>query len=245
MEKAKKYLKCALRLSPLFILSISQLSHAAAEMYRENAPQVQGAQGGVIAIGKSLAPLGTACKGHFSAPHYILSERGIGVKPLILGGTPYEILESLATCPDGVIENQSKILPYIYMGIVRYRFGKGWKGLFPMQDFMQLFVEQATKIGGQFIPTVDGVGHSINDASGNFGDFVDWLKARKPQGKNKKLKTPKDTDKVYVKFSYLQEEGMEKIGTGSVTFKKILNRLYFHLKPMSSPEKNKKLRTGK
>lgn len=144
---------------------------------------------------------------------YLFSEKGAGVKPLVLIGTPVEISDFMLQNETRGIENDIKELPNIYMGIARYVPQKRFTGLFPLQDLLVKTVDQALK----FVP----VGSIITDAAGMPSD----VGALRDVILSMKQKEKASGELLYVKFSYLPEEGMRQVGVRSVSFGRILQQI--------------------
>ncbi|KOC88444.1 hypothetical protein NG42_16240 [Winslowiella iniecta] len=144
-----------------------------------------------------------------STNEYCFSEKGAGVKPLVLIGTPVEITEFLIKNETRGIENNITELPDIYMGITKYVPRKRFIGLFPLNDLLITAVEQVQK----FQP-----GSIITDAAGIPGDLKGLYEAMEKLQENQK----EGGQILYVKFSYLPEDGMTKIGSKTISFSKIL-----------------------
>ncbi|MCU5771541.1 hypothetical protein N5923_02405 [Erwiniaceae bacterium BAC15a-03b] len=179
---------------------------AAAEMWREPIPVIK--EGKYYSLIVDRGELHKAMKS--SKNEYLFSEKGAGVKPLVLIGTPVEITEFLLKNETRGIENEIAELPEIYMGITKYVPRKRFTGLFPLNDLLITAVEQAQK----FLP----FGTIITDAAGVPGD----LKALY-DSLEKLQQTQKASGQIlYVKFSYLPEDGMTQIGSKTISFGKIL-----------------------
>ncbi|EMQ2081289.1 hypothetical protein [Yersinia enterocolitica] len=144
---------------------------------------------------------------------YLFSEKGNGIKPLVLIGSPLEISEFLIKNETRGIENHIKELPDIYMGITNYVPQKRFTGLFPLHDLLTKSVEQALI----FVP----VGTILTDIAGipsDLNEMYDVIKTLKNKDKS-------DGKLLYVKFSYLPEDGMKKVGRKTVSFGKILKQM--------------------
>ncbi len=87
---------------------------------------------------------------------------------------------------------------------------KRFSGLFPLHDLLNKSIEQALK----FIP----VGTILTDATGMPSDINEMYQVIKSLS----YKDKADGKVLYVKFSYLPEDGMKKIGSKTVSFGKIL-----------------------
>lgn len=100
-------------------------------MWRESAPVVK--EGKFFSVIQDRGTLQKAVKS--SNNEFLFSEKGAGVKPLVLIGTPIEIFEYLKKNETCGIENHLQEIPEIYMGIAKYVPRKRFNGLFPLQDF--------------------------------------------------------------------------------------------------------------
>lgn len=175
-------------------------------MWRESAPVVK--EGKFFSVIQDRGTLQKAVKS--SNNEFLFSEKGAGVKPLVLIGTPIEIFEYLKKNETCGIENHLQEIPEIYMGIAKYVPRKRFNGLFPLQDFLVKTFEQVLK----FVP----VGTVITDAAGIPADLKELYSITN----SLKSKQKSDGDILYVKFSYLPEDGMQKIATRSVSFGRVL-----------------------
>lgn len=101
-------------------------------MWREPAPIVK--EGKFFSVIQDRGTLQKAVKS--SNNEFLFSEKGAGVKPLVLIGSPVEIFEYLKKNETCGIENHLQEIPEIYMGITRYIPRKRFSGLFPLQDFL-------------------------------------------------------------------------------------------------------------
>lgn len=145
-----------------------------------------------------------------SQNEYVFSEKGAGVKPLVLIGTPTQVIDFLLENESRGIENHIEALPDIYMGVSSYAPSERFSGLFPLNDIFIKAVENVQK----FLP----VGTDITDAAGTPSDVKEMY--QKIHELNDKQKSQGKV--LYVKFSYLPEKGMQKIGKNSISFGKIL-----------------------
>lgn len=175
-------------------------------MWREPAPVVK--EGKFFSVIQDRGTMQKAVKN--SNNEFLFSEKGAGVKPLVLIGSPVEIFEYLEKNQTRGIENHLQETPEIYMGITKYVPHKRFNGLFPIQDFLVKTLEQVLK----FVPT----GTVITDAAGIPADLKELYRVTN----SFKSKEKSSGDLLYVKFSYLPEDGMQKIGTHSVSFGRIL-----------------------
>lgn len=140
--------------------------------------------------------------------HYLFSETGPGVETLTVVGTPLQIMEFLLSRPSHGIENRIKSLPDIYMGIAPFKPREQFSGIFPIGDTL-------VAVAGYFasvIPVPDWVTLVASPTSleAMRKSIMGLSDAQKQKG-----------DLLYVKFSYLKEDGMHKIATKSITFKQI------------------------
>ncbi|WP_218574218.1 hypothetical protein [Pseudomonas sp. PB103] len=145
--------------------------------------------------------------------NYLFSETGAGVQSLVLIGTSTQLVEFLIKHKDRQIENRISQLPDIYMGITPFVPQTRFSGLFPLGDAVADIVTQLTN----FIPG----GGAWRDIAGIPGTLT-GLKA----GIDKLSETQKASGKLlYVKFSYLPEDRMVKLGRNAVSFNQVLNTL--------------------
>jgi len=100
-------------------------------MWREPAPVVK--EGKFFSVIQDRGTLQKAVKN--SNNEFLFSEKGAGVKPLVLIGSPVKIFEYLEKNQTRGIENHLQETPEIYMGITKYVPHKRFNGLFPIQDF--------------------------------------------------------------------------------------------------------------
>ncbi|MFL4555016.1 hypothetical protein ACH19I_00210 [Yersinia kristensenii] len=144
---------------------------------------------------------------------YLFSEKGNGIKPLVLIGSPLEISEFLLKNETRGIENHIKELPDIYMGITNYVPQKRFTGLFPLHDLLTKSVTQALKFGpiGTIMTDIAGIPSDLNE-------MYNVIKKLKNKDKSNGML-------LYVKFSYLPEDGMKKVGKKTVSFGKILKQM--------------------
>lgn len=198
----KKYfimiIACLFLVGPVKAESIS--------LWREPAPALKNGKYGSVILDKGKLTKAV----HNGNKEYIFSEKGAGVKPLIIIGTPVQIISFLKKHETRGIENHIKDLQDIYMGITNYRSGERFSGLFPLHDVFIRAVESVQK----FLP----FGDAVTDAGGIPSDLKDLYHKIHKLDDNQKSQD----EVLYVKFSYLPEEGMVKIGRKSVSFGKIL-----------------------
>jgi hypothetical protein len=173
-----------------------------AEWWRIPAPQVH--QGKYFSVIQDRGELTKALPS--SKNQYLFSETTAGVKPLAIIGTALQIMELLQRSASRSIVSEIRTLPDIYMGISLYAPRSRFEGLFPANEVMM----ELYKYASSFIPIPPGV------KVGKFFSklIADLLKAdaaKKQQGRN-----------LFVKFSYLPENGMVKVGQGSLSCQALL-----------------------
>ncbi|WP_404705008.1 hypothetical protein [Yersinia vastinensis] len=188
------------------ILGIHASYAATINMWREPVPKVK--EGKYYSVIVDRGELQKAVKD--SNNEYVFSEQGAGVKPLVLIGTAAEVTEFLLNNETSGIENHIIELPDIYMGIAPYVIKERFTGLFPLNDLLIASVEQVQK----FLP----FGKIITDTAGIPSDLKSLYEAlHKLDTKQKE-----NGEILYVKFSYLPEEGMSHIGRKTISFGKVL-----------------------
>ncbi|MEN0105717.1 MAG: hypothetical protein AAGC84_04745 [Pseudomonas sp.] len=154
-----------------------------------------------------------------SHSNYLFSETGAGVQPLAIIGTRMEIAAYLMGIKGRKLVNSIAELPDIYMGVSPYVVGERFRGLFPAQDFgTQLFTQLV-----KFFPDVAQLKlPPFVEAAGLPGDAKELLgvleKFNQQQGEQL-------GGVVYVKFGYLPEEKMTRIGRKEVSLAAVLNLL--------------------
>lgn len=178
-------------------------------LWREPAPVVK--KGKFFSVIQDRGTLQKAIKN--SNNEFIFSEKGAGVKPLVLIGAPVEVFEYLKENETRIIKNHLQEMPEIYMGITKYLPRKRFNGLFPVQDFLVKTLDQALK----FVPA----GTVLTDAAGVPADLKELYHITNSLN----VKEKSSGDILYVKFSYLPEDGMQKIGTYTVSFGDILQAM--------------------
>jgi len=159
-------------------------------------------------------------RGYLSPAHaatsdgnYWFSERGVGVQELVLLGTTEEVLLWLATHYRSGIKNTIKDLPDIYMGVEPYRPGKRFKGLFPMHDVLKAIFDASVGVFGP--------GNTLTDVINAGGDLKSAITFKPEIGYTEKTKPVKVKGELYIKFSYLPGDKMEKVGSKEVDFRTI------------------------
>nr|WP_258954510.1 hypothetical protein [Yersinia aleksiciae] len=188
------------------LVEVGSASASEITLWREPAPIVK--EGKYYSLIVDRGELQKAVKS--SNNDYLFSEKGSGIKPLVIIGTPLEISEFLIKNETRGIENHIKDLPDIYMGITNYVPHKRFSGLFPLHDLLSKTVMQALK----FVP----VGTIVTDAAGMPSNINEMYQVIKQLSHKEKA----DGNVLYVKFSYLPEDGMKKVATKTVGFGKIL-----------------------
>lgn len=193
----------------------------AADFWRVPAPVVKmGSAMSVIQDRGMLQHASTASNGR-----YLFTEVGAGVKPLALIGLWHEVLNFLARRTGCGIDNRIAELPDIYMGACFYRPGQRFTGLFPVHDAIASITSQVVGIAGGGLGNVlpassqpVQVGLSaVNNLLGAVKDGKEALEpviGNKPKPPNMKLAS----NEVYIKFGYLPESGMKRIGAGQIGF---------------------------
>ncbi|HMN44610.1 MAG TPA: hypothetical protein PKE27_08565 [Povalibacter sp.] len=200
----------------------------AAEMWRVPVSVVKLGRGGSVIEDRGVLRRAlTASNGK-----YLFSEVGAGVQSLALVGLWHEVLNFLAKRPSCGIDNRIRDLPEIYMGMCYYRPGQRFVGLFPVQEAVSAVVGQvvgiagaglgnvlpgATSLAGEITSSVTEVIGGVKDGRDVYSDSrkgVIKTKSRSKPDKNMSLAA----NAVYIKFSYLQEKDMVKIGSKSISF---------------------------
>ncbi|EMQ4303143.1 hypothetical protein ACR3FU_003151 [Yersinia enterocolitica] len=204
-------MKTLVNTSILFICStvgVSAVSANEITLWREPAPIVK--EGRYYSLIVDRGELQKAVKD--SNNEYLFAEKGNSTKPLVLIGTPIEVSEFLIKNQTRGIENHIKELPDIYIGITDYVPRHRFTGLFPLHDLLSKSVEQISI----FLP-----GSVVTDTAGipvDIKEMYDVIKKLKHQEKA-------DGKLLYVKFSYLPEEGMKKVGRKTISFGKVLKQM--------------------
>lgn len=156
---------------------------------------------------------------------YLFTETGAGVQALALIGLWHEVLNLLAKRPGCGIDNQIADLPDIYMGVCYYRPGQRFTGLFPVHDAVRDVGGQVVGIAGaglgNVLPEASGpVRQVVSAVNGLIGGAKDGKDALQPVlgGKPKPPNMTLASNDLYIKFSYLPEAGMKRIGSRHVGF---------------------------
>jgi hypothetical protein len=198
----------------------------AAEMWRVPVSEVKLSTGGAV-----IEDRGVLRKAQWASNRqYLFSEVGAGVQALALIGLWHEVLNFLAARPNMGIENRIRDLPEIYMGMCYYRPGQRFVGLFPLNDAVTSLVGQVIGMTGAGIGAVlPGAASAAGQITGAVTEVIGGAKDLKDvseestkfhwRGRQKsKKKQTLATNAVYIKFSYLQEKDMLKIGSGRISF---------------------------
>ncbi|WP_268798792.1 hypothetical protein [Pseudomonas huanghezhanensis] len=141
--------------------------------------------------------------------YHLFSETGTGAQSLVIVGTALQIFDFLLSHQHQGIENRITSLPDIYMGISPYTPKARFTGVFGIGDTM---VQVVSYFAGA-IPVPAWV--SIATAPTTLDAMKKSLAGLKETEKQK-------GDLLYVKFSYLPEDKMQKIASRKVSFKDVL-----------------------
>ena len=143
-----------------------------------------------------------------SKNYYLFSETGPGVQSLIIVGTPLQIMEFLLSRQAHGIENQIKTLPDIYMGIAPFAPQERFHAIFPIGKTLVDVVKFFSGLVN--VPSWAALSISAKDLKDVWGSIKELSDQQKSQG-----------EMLYVKFSYLKEDGMEKIASKSISFQQV------------------------
>lgn len=180
-----------------------------AELWRAPAPTVKPGSNFSVILDRGELKKAVADSNN----NYLFSETGAGVQSLVLVGTSTQLIEFLIKHKDRQIQNRIRQLPDIYIGIAPFVPQTRFSGLFPLGDAVTDIVAQLTN----FIPG----GGTWRDIAGIPGTLT-GLKA----GIDKLSEAQKASGKLlYVKFSYLPEDRMVKLGRNAVSFNQVLNTI--------------------
>ena len=144
-----------------------------------------------------------------SAGNFLFSEQGAGVKPLAIIGAASEIINFFIKKENRQIKNVIDDLPDIYLGVDYYIPKERYEGLFPVGDSI---TELVKRFSG-FAP-----GDTLTDVAGGLKDIVDTGKDILAKKRSNKKFDPKI---LYVKISYLPEEGLTKVAERQIDFGRI------------------------
>ena len=202
----------------LLISMISGLASSIAEannaMYLWREPVSIVRKGGGFSVIQDDGRLLKAIKA--SNNKYLFSEKGMGTKALVLIGTPVQVMHYFAKNASTGIDNRLKDLPEVYMGITKYVPAERFTGLFPLEDFFSQFVKQ---IALDYLPVNTGF-DSLNDmldAMANaqgLKEQLDWIAEQE-------IDDSQYNQLLYVKFTYMPEDGTFLVGKGKVSFSMI------------------------
>ena len=178
-------------------------------IWRASAPLVQ--KGQFFTFFEKKESLKKAIKAS-DGKSFLFTEKGAGVCPLVIIGTPLQILIEVANQADmdSQINNQIEDLPVIFYGISPYVEKGPYKALTPLHDFMGRFL---TEITG-FLPS-----GNIADTVGRSLKFFEVLKNLTVGHQGA------DSNFMELKFSYIKEPGMIELKSGGIKFKEILEFL--------------------
>ena len=174
-----------------------------ARMFRAPASVVKsGGAGAVIQDNGNPRRTAPASNGY-----YLFSEVGAGVNPLCLVGTWDDVLRFLVERQNSGVQNQIGSLPDIYMSVEKYTPKPRFVGLFPFQDSIKALVEGIADLfpGNRASDIVGGL-KNIRDNVGKGYPDMD------------KSKTDAPSNLLVVTWHYLKSKGMEKIGSGTISF---------------------------
>lgn len=149
-----------------------------------------------------------------SKNQYLFSETGAGVKPLAIVGTALQIAELLERSSSRSIVSDIKSLQTLYMGVSLYVPKDRFEGVFPLNAVAKGLADFAIGVWG----------NAVREASQAEQIALFMAKLMKASPKEKQ-----QGNNLFVKFSYLQEEGMFKVGTSRVSCKEIQQQLLAHL----------------
>jgi len=150
--------------------------------------------------------------------NYLFSETGAGVQSLVIVGTPVQITEFLLNHQQHGVESQIAKLPKIYMGISPFKPKTRFTGIFPVNE---LLVKVAALLNSAYIKTPDWA--SLIGALDKLPDLKKAIDGILHQDKAK-------GDVLYLKFSYLPEDGMVEVANKKLTFKEALHFFQKHYK---------------
>ena len=174
-----------------------------AKMFRAPASVVkQGGAGAVIQDNGMMRGTAPASNGY-----YLFSEVGAGVKPLCLVGTWDDLLRFLMERKTSGVQNQIGTLPDIYMSVEKYRPKPRFVGLFPFHDSVKAVIEGITDL----FP-----GNWMSDLVGGLKNVRDNVGQGYANMQSSKTSAPSNL--LVITWHYLQSKGMERIGSGTISF---------------------------
>ncbi|MGV8916836.1 MAG: hypothetical protein ACOH2R_03370 [Pseudomonas sp.] len=149
-----------------------------------------------------------------STNNYLFSEKGAGVQPVVIVGTLLQVIEFLLDHQQRGFESQVPSLPDIYMGISPYKEKQQFTGVFPLNDALANIAGFLTSL----FPAPDWA--TLVGAP----DQLNGLK-KTINGLSDKERANAKSDVLYVKFSCLPGDNMQKIGTRKISFGETLQAL--------------------
>jgi len=141
--------------------------------------------------------------------YHLFSQTGPGVQSVVIVGTALQVFDFLLSHETQGIENQITSLPDIYMGISPYTPKNQFSGVFGIGDTLVSVVKYFAGLAP--IPTwvdIASIPSTLKDMKSSITKLSETEKAK--------------GQVLYVKFSYLPEDKMQKIGTRKLSFKEIL-----------------------
>lgn len=192
------------------LCALNAQAQTKAEIYREPSPKI-------IKKGYSLVlDRGVLHKAIISSKGtYIFSEKGAGVKPLVIIGTLYDIADFLYKRRDVIIDNTIPDLPNIYLSATYYKPKERFNGITSVGDVVVILSKSLL----DFVP-----GDTVSDMISNTGTFTLALKDLIASGKKPKNKATSAL--IYVKISYLKDKHSIFLGRKKVYMGTVLNRLF-------------------
>lgn len=147
-----------------------------------------------------------------SGGNYYFGDNAVGARPLVVVGTPFQIMDLFAreAAKGAKIVNSISELPEIYIGITPYVPGKRFIAHYPFSEFSQQIVSGLIEVGVRTSELVDFLTNLGTFATNSY----DLYKLKKG---NKGF----DDQVFYVKFTYLPGDESILIGKDSVSFEEI------------------------
>ncbi|MFJ4144197.1 hypothetical protein [Pseudomonas sp. NPDC089734] len=147
-----------------------------------------------------------------SNSQYLFSETGAGVQTLVMIGTPLQIMAFLLAHQNQGIDNRIAALPDIYMGIAPFKPKNRFTGIFPIGDTLVRVVSYFSST----IPVPEWVTLVASPTS---------LEAMHASISGLSESQRQTGETLYVKFSYLPEDGMQKVGKKTLSFRQVLHAM--------------------